>query len=347
MSRSDRIHRVYFRITRFEFWPFWLFYLPMYFYGLCLAIRSGSFTYFTAANPVMKYGGAFGTSKFDVLQRIGGGLVPSAILINGDEGEEGLIEELDGAGISFPLIAKPDVGERGKGVELIQDPEELMKYLPQIRGEIILQEYISLPHELGILYYRYPDGTGEGISSVVIRDFLSVTGDGSKTLKELINEKMRAAKHRKYLYRKHSARLEEVPRHEETILLEPIGNHCRGTRFLNGNHLINQDLLKTISGIAMRIEGFDYGRFDLKVEELENLDKGEGILILELNGCNSEPAHIYDPGYRIFQAYRDIARHMRIIFKISRCNHRNGTPYASFGRFYSDLLIHISSGISK
>ena len=217
-----------------------------------------------------------------------------------------------------------------------------MAYLRVQRGRMILQEYITLPVELGILYYRNPDGTAREITSVVIRDFLRVEGDGRNTLRELINNKLRVVSRRKYLYRKFRDRLQEIPEKGSTVLLEPIGNHVRGTRFLNGNHLINNDLIKLISGIADSIEGFDYGRFDIKVGDLEKLYRGEGIKILELNGVNSEPAHIYDPGYKLFHAYRDIAKHMRIIYCISRYNHRNGIPHAALGRFLKDFLVHIS-----
>ena len=330
------------KITHYEYWPFWLFYLPMYFYGIKLAVRARSLTYFTAANPVMKYGGAFGMSKFDVLQKIDREFVPRGILIGGEMEEDKLLEEMAGEGLEFPLVAKPNIGERGRDVELIKNLEELRQYLQDRTGDIILQEYITMPMELGILYYRLPDGSKEDITSIVIRDFLKVQGDGQKNLQDLIGEKIRALFRRKYLNRKFRDRLQEIPGKGEVILLEPIGNHNRGTKFLNGNHLINQKLLEVISGIADSIEGFDYGRFDLKAENLETLSGGSGFKIIELNGTNSEPAHIYDPEYRLLTAYRDIARHMRIILRISQLNHIDGQPYASFRTFVLDLKKHLS-----
>ena len=36
--------------------------------------------------------------------------------------------------------------------------------------------------------------------------------------------------------------LKKQPKNNEEVLIEPIGNHSRGTTFLNANHLINQDL---------------------------------------------------------------------------------------------------------
>ena len=177
------------RIIRYEFWPFWLFYLPMYFYGLYLALRAGSFTYFTAANPGMKYGGAFDMLKYDILTLINPDFTPVGISIRQDISTDDLTGLLKETGLVFPLIVKPDIGERGKGVELVDDLTTLQSYLAQQNGNMILQEYISWPLELGVLYYKYPDGSGEEVTSVTIRDFLSVRGDGQTTLQKLMKKK--------------------------------------------------------------------------------------------------------------------------------------------------------------
>ena len=63
--------------------------------------------------------------------------------------------------------------------------------------------------------------------------------------------------------------------------------------------------------------------------------------ILEINGVNSEPAHIYDPAINIFSAYAAIIKHMNIISRISRQNHLQGIPYASFSDLTVDLWNHL------
>lgn len=335
------------RIIRYEFWPFWLFYLPMYFYGLYLALRAGSFTYFTAANPGMKYGGAFDVHKYDILTLINPDFTPRGIRIRQDISTDDLVVLMKESGLGFPLIVKPDIGERGKGVELVDDLPTLQTSLARQKGNMILQEYISWPLELGILYYKYPDGSGEEVSSVIIRDFLKVRGDGQTTLRRLMMEKNRAQLNRKHLLGRYKDRLNEIIPKGEEIVLEPIGNHNRGTCFLNGSRLINDQMLRVFSGIASDIPGFDYGRFDIKAAGLDDLYKGKNIRILELNGVNSEPAHIYDPDYCLLSAYRDIARHMKIIYRISRMNHRKGIPYAPLGKFLRDLKNHLNPGQRK
>ena len=329
------------RIIRYEFWPFWLFYLPMYFYGLYFALRAGSFTYFTAANPGMKYGGAFDVCKYDILTLIDPEFTPRGVRIRPDISPGDLTALMDETGLIFPMIVKPDIGERGKGVELVHDLSTLQAYLAQQKRHTILQEYISWSLELGILYYKYPDGSGEEVSSVIVRDFLKVRGDGQTTLQKLMQEKNRVQLNRKHLLGKYKDRLDEILPEGEEIVLEPIGNHNRGTCFLDGSRLITDQMLSVFSKIAADIPGFDYGRFDVKAKSIDDLYHGKNIRILELNGVNSEPAHIYDPDYCLLHAYRDIARHMRIIYRISRMNHSDGLPYAPFGRFLLDLKDHI------
>ena len=122
--------------------------------------------------------------------------------------------------------------------------------------------------------------------------------------------------------------------------LEPIGNHCRGTTFYNANKLINDQLIDVFNRIAKQIEGYYYGRFDLKVPNLQDLYAGRNIKIMELNGVSSEVAHVYDPDYKLIRAYRDIAKHMDYIYQISKENYKKGIPHDSLWSFLKDLKIH-------
>ena len=53
-------------------------------------------------------------------------------------------QAMTGAGLSFPVVAKPDIGWRGYGVELIQNAAELRRYLAAfpLREVVILQRPI-------------------------------------------------------------------------------------------------------------------------------------------------------------------------------------------------------------
>jgi hypothetical protein len=209
-----------------------------------------------------------------------------------------------------------------------------------MREDYLLQEFIDLPVELGILYYRFPGAARGNISSVTQKGFLSIRGDGRSTVGRLVQEEMRAQPRLVHFKHRYASRWEEVLEEGDTLLLEPIGNHSRGTIFYDGRALISPQLLDAIDGVASGIEGFYYGRFDIKTASVTTLCIERDFKILELNGVSSEPAHIYDPSNTLIRAYRDVVWHMRLIYAIARKNYANGHKRDSFMEFIADLWRH-------
>ena len=324
----------------FEYWPYPVFYFPMLFYGLWLALRSRSIMYFSNTNPGMLFGGVMGESKWKVLKSIPPEYVPKTLLIRPPFISDEVMAALKKSDLGFPLIAKPDRGERGRLVEKLQDKDALVAYLAAVNEDVLLQEYVGLPLELGILYYRYPDQKCGHISSIVQKAFLELEGDGEQTLGELVQHNPRSRARREYFHTKYKAEWTTVPASGERLLLEPIGNHNRGTVFRNANHLITPDLERVFDRIAGKIAGFHYGRFDIRVSGLEDLYSGKNIRILELNGVSSEPGHIYDPGNNLIRAWRDVAWHMAVIRRISEINLQMGHRRDSLVHFLAELRAH-------
>ena len=58
------------RWTHWEFWPAWLFYIPVVLYYFWLSVRYRSLSLPTAANPGMATGGFVGESKFEILDQL-------------------------------------------------------------------------------------------------------------------------------------------------------------------------------------------------------------------------------------------------------------------------------------
>jgi hypothetical protein len=313
----------------------------MYFYGLYLALKSRSFMYFSTTNPGMKYGGVMGESKWKVLSRIPEKYKPKTYLITTPVSVSRLVNMISKEKLRYPFIMKPNIGERGKDVELIHNEDELRLYLPGKSFDLILQEYVPGGLELGIMYHRLPEAEKGVVTSVVQKGFLSIRGDGQRTVKQLIESEMRAKGRLDYLLKKFEKELDRVIPRDEKMYLEPIGNHCRGTTFFDATNLINEQLDVVINEISTQIDGFFYGRFDLKVPNLEDLYAGKNIKILELNGVSSEVAHVYDPDYKLTQAYRDIALHMKYIYQIARKNHALGVQYDALWTFLRDLRDHL------
>lgn len=339
MRLFDRLYRLWKRTTSYEFWPYLIFYAPVYPYGFYCAWRTRSLTYFTAANPIMRNSGTVQCSKFDILRRIDPQYVPETIFFPAGSSFDAVEATLRCSGIMYPFIIKPDDGERGNGVEKIHHYTELQQYLRTYHVDMMVQQYISSELELGIFYYRYPGEVKGHINSVVIKGFLEVEGDGKSTLRTLIKKHLRTKGRSAYLEQKFSNQMEHVLPKGEKLLLEPIANHSRGTAFLNGNHLINDRLVEVFDKIA-DIDGFYYGRFDIRVPNLEDLYAGKNISVMELNGVSAEPGHIYDPEHKLIDAYKELQEHFRIVLKISELNHANGVPYRPFKDFMTDLTAH-------
>jgi len=316
------------KIFQYEYWTWWVFYLPMLPYWVYWAIKTRSWAYFSAVNPAIELGGFFGESKKDILDKIDKQYLPAYIFVENKSFEE-LLAQLSLAAISFPIIAKPNVGERGNQVSKIHTIEALQAYHKNQKEAYIIQEFIGYDLELGVLYVRMPQESKGKVTSVTAKKFLSVRGNGKNTIRELMQKEVRSFLQIKRLESILGEKMNLVPAENEDILLEPIGNHCRGTTFLNYNYLISKQINDIFDEITAHIEGFYYGRFDLRVRSLEDLQMGKHIKILELNGVSSEPGHIYDPSYSLWQAYKDLWFHWRLIGKIALENIRNGIQPAS------------------
>jgi hypothetical protein len=60
---------------------------------------------------------------------------------------------------------------------------------------------------------------------------------------------------------------------------------------------------------------------------VEDLKQGNNFIILEYNGCGAEPNHFYDTGYTLTGAWKEILKHWKILYKISKYNHNKGVEY--------------------
>lgn len=328
------------KLFKWEFWPSWLFYLPVYALYLWYSLRARTLMFFSASNPGMYMGGFVDYSKYDILKKIPQAVVPKTFLIEENDSQlETVRIHLERHEIEFPFILKPDRGERGFAVEKIDNEAELENYLTKFRTRLVMQEYAPQKLEFGVLYYRMPDEEKGNISSVVQKVLPHVIGDGISNLDTLLKNTERTSYYYTELSKAYAKRLNEIPQKDQELVLSEIGNHCRGATFYNCNHLINDKLIETFDKLSKEIEGFYFGRYDIKTNSEEDLYKGL-FKIVELNGANSEPAHIYDPKMPLFKAYGFMFRHWKTIFRISVKNHKKGVPYMSMKEGISTTRNH-------
>lgn len=317
---------LFIKISHWEYWPIWVVYLPILPIFFYYAFKSKRFFFFSNVNPSFKTGAFLGASKFQILNQVPDALKPITILsTNSSKRYEAALENLSKSKIEFPLIAKPDVGERGLLVELLKNKNELYNYLNANKHiDIILQEYVDLPNECGIFYIRNPLDKKGKVVSVGLKAFMIIKGDGKSTLRELMTANPRFKLQVMRFEKDKNEILDKILQEGEELNMEPIGNHSRGTTFLDGNHLICSELNTLFDHINGNMKDVYYGRFDVKYRNWESLLKGKDLKIIEMNGVASEPIHVYDETVPIKDKYSSFYKLWKTIFEISKIQKNRG-----------------------
>jgi hypothetical protein len=178
-----------------------------------------------------------------------------------------------------------------------------------------------------VFYYRYPNEENGKVSGVVRKELLGVIGDGHSTMQELLLKDKRFILQLPVLKKTYGVELDRVLPLGEQKELVPYGNHARGAKFLDDSHLVDDTFTKSIDTICKQVDGFYYGRLDIRYNTWEELRERKNLSIIELNGAGSEPTHMYDPRHSLFFAWKEIVRHWIILCRISRHNNKKGIPY--------------------
>lgn len=277
---------------------------------LASALKHRSMTYFSAVNPVIELGGMLDEHKTDIYNLLPDSHIPKTVI---SKRSQNYISAITINELQFPLILKPNVGFKGHLVAKVDNEEEMHFYFSQSDDrEILIQEYIDLPKEYSIMYYRFPVSRKSGISSLIEKKYPYTTGDGKKSLKQLIEGYKNPFLDKQWVLEKFKTELNRVPRNGEMIVLDSIGNYSRGAKFFSLNETIDQDLIHATDQFFSHISGLNFFRMDIKAKSLEAYKSGS-FKILEINGAKSEPLHIYDPKYSFARIAKDIHRHWSIL----------------------------------
>jgi hypothetical protein len=326
----NRIWRMVARLAKWEFWPGWIFYPPVALYCVWQGIKHHSFSLPAIANLNQKNGGIVGESKIGILSKLmatSPELTAEAFLVEGDSAAIRLarISELClEHEITMPFVLKPDIAQRGAGFKKIQSIEGMREYLSRVRVPLILQRYVAAPYEAGIFYYRFPGEPKGHILGITRKVFPCVTGDGIRTIRELIDADSRAQLIAHTYLQRFGAEAERVIARGEPLRLVEAGNHCQGCEFRDGSELFTHELLGTFDSISQNLRGFFVGRFDVRYSSDDELRHGRNFQIIELNGAASEATHIYDSRNSLWSAYRTLFRQWRIVYAIGAANRRLG-----------------------
>lgn len=325
-------------ISPFEFWPGWLFYLPVIAQWIALGIRYGDFSLPTTANPTFELGGLCGESKSQILDLADSSaaewIAPYAMLTAGQDDPEAVLAAHD---LGWPLVVKPDIGCNGAGVRLVQDVaalrDAIAAFPPGVR--LMLQTFIPYTGEAGIFYIRHPDEPTGRITSLTLKSSPVVTGDGRRTLRDLVLAHPRAGRVPHLYLPRLASRLGDVPPRGEVVSLVFSGNHCRGSVFHDGADAITPALTARIDAIAKGVPGFYFGRIDVRYASLAALQAGRGFTLIEINGAGSEATHIWDPRCNLRHAYASQFQHYRAAWNIAHTLRQRGHRSSGLQSLYT------------
>lgn len=323
------------RLRNWEYWPLPVVYAPIALHLLQLGLRHRRLTLFSAANPGMPTGGFVGESKSAILSALddGGGDVARFRVIPAGLGPAARVararEQMRELGLGFPVVVKPDTGERGSGVHIAHGETQLERAIHAQPGTCILQEYVSGP-EYGLYYACRPGAARGRVLGITYKHLPGVIGDGRRTLEQLILADERAVCMARAYFERHADQLDEIPAPGERIELVPLGTHSQGAVFLDASDALTPELDAAVERISRRFAGFHLGRYDVRAPSLEALRAGE-FKVLELNGVTSEPTHIYDPRHGVRRAFRALRAHWTLAVELGAAHRVAGARVVPLG----------------
>lgn len=333
------------RWRQWEFWPTWAVYPPVVAWIVMQALRHGGVRAVTAANPGLRDGGLVGESKHEIQSLLPAPwAVPSGLVDPGPVAARvsrlcGLMRAKDW---QYPIVLKPDVGQRGMGVRKITSTAAACTYLARYPHRAIAQPWHPGPFEAGLFYARHPGELRGRLLSITDKVFPVVEGDGRSTLAELIQAHPRFRVQAATFRRRHASRLGQILASGERLRLAEVGNHAQGTLFLDGRALWTPALEARVDAIARAVPGFFIGRFDVRYSDVGRFKAGDDLRVIELNGVTAEPTDIYDPARSVRSAYAALFDQWRRVFEIGHANLRRGHEGASAWRLLRLGLSHLA-----
>ena len=294
--------------------------IPLVAQWLWLALRHRSLTLPSAINPAIATGGLAGESKSAVLAQIApdhaSHVAPWHLVPPGANPHA--IRKT--SGLAYPLIAKPDIGWCGYGVQRIDDDHALQAYAEAFpkAASYILQHRVAAPNEAGLFYVREPGAPTGRLLGLTLRHTPHVTGDGTRTTAQLAAQNPRTARHT-------PTDPHRIPAPGEHVPLTTIASLRAGARYEDAARHITPALDAQIDAIARSMPHFHLGRFDVRFPTTAALRRGD-FQIIEVNGAGSEAIHLWDPALPIRTAFAGIFAKQRLLFQLGAQMRTRGTP---------------------
>jgi hypothetical protein len=314
-------------IGHWETWDWRLKYIPLIPAWLYYCIRSGSFWFFTPSNPSLVFGGFDGVSKREMYKQLPSHLCPKTVYIEQGRSFGEVEKECAVNDLRYPLAVKPETGRMGLMFRKIDKAADLKLYHDCMPVNYMVQEFIDLPLELSVFYYRFPGEKRGTITGFIRKEALHVTGNGSSSLLQLMQRSPGARLRLEELKAKHQDRLDCIIPNGTRVPLSHALNLSRGGRLVSLEQEKDDRLLAVFDNLSHHAGHFYYGRYDIKCTSVEDLKRGQNFCIMEYNGSGGEPHHVYGNGNTLLEACRILRQHWDVLYRISKHNNKKGTAY--------------------
>ena len=329
---------------RWHYIPSKYMYIGIQLMSTALALSKGlTPSQIICANPSLPYGGLSIASKTKILERfkehrqfLQQQLIPKNM--NFDDRKTLALSFLETN--SYPIIAKPDRGVVGIGVRKIDSEADLTDILSIMPSDYMLQQYCDYPLEYGIFFCKFPDNPRGTVVSLTEKIAPFVFGDGRRNVQQLV-EISPDFKYNKAALLSHARNLDYIPQKGAWYQVIIQGSHTYGSIFKDRNDRINQQLESWVNELCAADGEFYFGRFDMKVKDRDALKSGSGVKIIELNGCWSEPIHIYDDRHSFLFAFKELFLSYARAYHIAKLNKKRLQMKASLKELlaaYRDYL---------
>ncbi len=305
---------------RWQYLPAWQLYTLVTLVNIPLMLRYRlTLPHLMWANPTLPWGGMEIGSKFEIMERFRGApqFLDQLPLPLADGVEANLRSArafLEGTGLGFPVVAKPDRGCIGFGVRVLHSEAELRRLLEDTPVDYLLQQLSPHGEEFGVFVTKGPGDRAGRITGLTHKIIPEVTGDGLSSLRELIEGDPRFETNRDALL-SHARDLDRVPAAGERVRLLVQASHSYGAWFRDLGDEVTPELATWVNAFLARDPEVRHGRLDVRAPSLAALRAGHVADVIELNGCLSEPIHVYDEDHSLgfglagfYRAFRDAYR---------------------------------------
>lgn len=301
--------------------------------GAFHAVRSMSLMAPSVANPYFEGGGLAGYSRSHILSLITAAeardlLPPWAVIrasANKKQREDDALVCMKKNKLSFPLVARPDTETGPAGVALLKNDMDLRAYaLAFPKGERFIVQEASKPECIAHLYYeRRPDDNVGRIASLAFSYFPAVTGDGVRTVRDLMLDHPVWSQDAATYMADCAASWNLILGRGESMRISMGSDAIRHGITEDARDRITPALEAHWDKIFRALPEFYVGAVALGIQCKEDLETGHNVTLLNIEGPSLYP-HIRDGGVPVLEALRIINASVRAAYDIGSINKKRG-----------------------